>query len=59
MPVEANSEFRLIEFKGEYKCESCDTVKYEILELKNNLLILTKIDNAILQKLMNQIESTK
>ena len=57
MSVQVNNEFLYIEFKTGYKCESCEALKCEILDLKKNLLVLTKIDNDILRKVMNQIKS--
>ena len=52
MSMEKNNEFQFIEFKREYKRESCESLRYEIFKLKNNLIILTKIDNGILQKVV-------
>ena len=55
--MEANKEFQFIEFKREYKCENCEALRNEMLELKKNLIILTKIDNGILQKDVEKIKS--
>ena len=57
MSLDANSEFQFIVFKKEYKCQSCEALNYEILKLKKNLVLLTKIDNGILQKIVEQINS--
>ena len=57
MSLVANSEFQIIILKKEYKCENCEALNYEILKLKKNLVLLTKIDNGILQKIVEQINS--
>ena len=57
MSLVANSEFQFIVFKREYKCENCEALKYEIFKLKRNLMLLTKVDNGILQRLIEQINS--
>ena len=59
MSLDTNTEFQFIVFKREYKVENCDALNYEILKLKKNLMILTKIDNNILQKPAEQINSQR
>jgi len=59
MSVQVNNEFQFIEFKTVYKCQSCEDLKCEILDLKKNLLVLTKIDNDILRKVMGEINNQR
>ena len=57
MSTNVNKEF--IIYQTNYKCKNCETFKREISELKNGLLMLTKIDNGILQQIMNRIKTNE